>query len=93
MLDHGHALHLFRIVREAMTHALRHTKPTRIRIRAFTQAGLLLLDITDDGHEPATPGGGRGTQTMRHRAEALHGSISWDPGTAGGAKVVLTDAG
>lgn len=90
MLDHGHALHLFRIVREAMTNALRHAQPTRIRIRAFAQAGLLMLDITDDGHAPtAAPEGGRGTQTMRHRAEALHGSITWDPGTAGGTKVVL----
>ena len=90
LLDHGHALHLFRIVREAMTNALRHARPSRIRIRAFAQAGLLLLDITDDGHDTAAaPAGGRGTQTMRHRAEALQGSISWDPGTAGGTKVVL----
>lgn len=90
MLDHGHALHLYRIVREAMTNALRHAHPTRIRIRAFAERGLLLLDVTDDGHAAAAaPAAGRGTQSMRHRAQALQGSISWDPGTEGGTKVVL----
>lgn len=91
-LDHGHALHLYRIVREAISNALRHAHPGRVRIRV---SGLgedeLLLDITDDGAEPWQPseGGGQGTRGMRQRAGELHGSIDWNRGTTGGTKVVL----
>jgi signal transduction histidine kinase len=91
-LDHGHALHLFRIVREALTNALRHARPRRIRIRAAAAAGMLTLDITDEGNAAAarTHGeGGRGTASMQSRASELRGSIRWDAGTLGGTKVVL----
>ncbi len=91
-LDHGHALHLYRIVREAISNALRHARPGRVRIRVSALGeDELLLDITDDGPEPWHPGegDGQGTRGMRHRASQLHGSIGWDEGTTGGTKVVL----
>ena len=91
-LDHGHALHLYRIVREAISNALRHARPGRVRIRVSAlDAGELLLDITDDGPQPWQPGygDGQGTRGMRERAGELHGSIDWDQGTTGGTKVVL----
>lgn len=91
-LDHGHALHLYRIVREAISNALRHARPGRVRIRV-SALGVdeLLLDITDDGPEPWRPGvgDGQGTLGMRQRASELHGSIDWGRGTTGGTKVVL----
>lgn len=96
-LDHGHALHLFRIVREALTNALRHAQPERIRIRVRSDvangapAKRLLLDVTDDGAGIASGrlGAGRGTSGMQERAAELQGSIAWEAGTAGGTKVVL----
>jgi len=89
-LDESQVLHLFRISREAITNALRHGHATRLRMRVKCHDRLLLLDVTDDG-----PGmleaaqAGRGTSSMKQRAEALHGKIDWTPGTEGGTKVVL----
>lgn len=90
-LDEAQALHLFRITREAVTNALRHGHATRIRVRMRAAAGILMLDVTDDGPglAPDRSLGGRGTSSMRARAEELHGSIAWTPGTEGGTKVVL----
>jgi signal transduction histidine kinase len=92
LLDQGHALHLYRIVREAISNALKHARPGQVRIRVSALgAADLLLDITDDGPEPFAPeaGTGQGTDSMRNRADALRGSIDWEKGTTGGTKVVL----
>ena len=88
-LDDGQALHLFRIVREAVTNALRHAHPHRIGIRSRQNGGDLVLDVTDDGPGPKLAQTGAGTTAMRRRAEELHGSIHWDAGTEGGTKVLL----
>ena len=88
-LDDGQALHLFRIVREAVTNSLRHAHPQRIRIRSRRVAGDLVLDVTDDGPGPKPEQTGAGTSAMRRRAAELHGSIHWDAGTEGGTKVLL----
>ena len=88
-LDDGQALHLFRIVREAVTNSLRHARPQRIRIRSRQIGEDLVLDVTDDGPGPRPEQTGAGTSAMRRRAEELHGSIHWDAGTEGGTKVLL----
>lgn len=91
-LDEQQTLHLFRIVREAVTNALRHGHATQVRMRIRAVADELLLDLTDDGPGLPAPGAGaagRGIAGMRHRAQALHGSIGWEAGTLGGTKVIL----
>lgn len=89
-LDEGQALHLYRIVREAVSNALRHAHASRIRIRVKYAEDELLLDVTDDGAElMAKAESGSGLTNMKNRAEQLHGQISWQPGTAGGTKVLL----
>lgn len=89
-MDHGQALHLCRIVREAISNAIRHGQARQLRIRVRVAEDILLLDITDDGpglapHHPD----GRGADNMRQRAAELQGSIRWDAGTYGGTKVLL----
>lgn len=90
-LDEAQVLHLFRIVREALTNALRHGGAKHIRVRIRHVGGDLLLDFTDDGpglHDgSAQPG--RGTHSMRDRAQQLSGTIDWKAGTHGGTKVIL----
>ncbi len=90
-LDEVHVLHLFRIAREALTNALRHGHATHIRMRVGVAGDRLLFDVTDNGTgfvaDPAS--GGRGTVSMRNRAQELSGTIDWRPGTQGGTKVVL----
>lgn len=89
-LDQGQALHLFRIVREALSNALKHGQSRRIRIRVRRSGPMLMLDITDDGPGVAPDAqAGRGSENMRQRAAELHGTIAWDAGTLGGTKVVL----
>jgi signal transduction histidine kinase len=89
-LDRAQALHLFRIVREAISNAVKHTPARHIRIRSARSGNELILDITDDGagSGDGLPGG-RGTDNMRQRAAELQGSIAWDAGTLGGTKVLL----
>lgn len=86
------ALHLYRIVREAITNALRHTQARRLRVRIRVSDERLDFELTDDGAAgpPAGETGGRGIRSMKARADELDGAIAWLPGTEGGTKVLLT---
>lgn len=90
VLDRAQAMHLFRIGREAVTNAIRHANPSRVRIIVRQVGNDLIFEVTDDGHyDPARIGDGRGTRSMRSRADELHGDIRWQQGTLGGTKVHL----
>ena len=90
VLDSGHALHLHRIVREAISNTIRHAQARHLRVRVRVRGGELLLDLTDDGSGvPAVVSAGSGMRNMRSRAGGLDGRIDWAPGTEGGAKVLL----
>lgn len=89
-LDAAQSLHLFRIVREAISNAIRHAAVRLLRVRVVVQGAVLVLDITDDGsglQPQAAPS--RGMQSMQSRARELQGALHWDAGTQGGTKVVL----
>jgi signal transduction histidine kinase len=88
-LDQGQALHLFRIVREALSNALQHGAARHVRIRVARSGEHLVLDVTDDGPGNNGQPEGRGSDNMRQRAAELHGTIDWDAGTLGGTKVLL----
>jgi signal transduction histidine kinase len=85
-------LHLYRIVREAVSNVIRHAHASHVRVRVKTIDDRLYLDLTDDGsgvdQERNTRGSGLGN--MRSRASELAGDIRWAPGTEGGLKVLLT---
>ncbi|WP_020648030.1 sensor histidine kinase [Solimonas variicoloris] len=87
-LDAAQALHLYRIVREALSNALKHAQARTVRIRVRRHGGALYLDVTDDGPGVAEPPG-QGVHGMRRRAEALGGAVDWSSGTVGGTKVTL----
>ena len=90
LLDTGHALHLHRIVREAISNTIRHAQARHLRVRVRASGGELLLELTDDGSGvPAAVLAGSGMRNMRTRAGELDGRIDWVPGTEGGAKVLL----
>lgn len=89
-LDRAQGMHLFRIGREAVTNAIRHASPSRVRIVVRQVGSDLVFEVTDDGKfDPTRIGGGRGTRSMRTRADELHGDIQWQQGTLGGTKVHL----
>lgn len=89
-LDHGHALHLHRIVREALSNIVRHAQASGVRVRVAASPAQLRLEISDDGVGLLAPAsGGSGTAGMAARARALDGEISWRPASIGGTKVLL----
>ncbi len=90
-LDHERALHLYRIVREAISNVIRHARARRLRVRISHAAERLRIEMTDDGDgpPPREPGDGSGMRNMRDRASSLDGDIAWVRGTEGGTKVLL----
>ena len=90
-LDAGRALHLYRIVREAISNVIRHAQARQLRVRVGVRGEAMQVELTDDGSGAGAvaPAGGRGLDTMRERAAELAGAIDWKAGTAGGTKVLL----
>ncbi|MCX7557214.1 hypothetical protein OS187_10365 [Xanthomonadaceae bacterium JHOS43] len=91
-LDTERALHLYRIVREAISNTIRHAEARRLRVRLRCSGDQLGIELTDDGEGGAsdTARPGAGMRSMRVRAAELAGDIHWTPGTEGGTKVLLS---
>ena len=86
-LDPRNALHILRILQEAFTNTLKHTRATQIRVTTGVEDGYVTVTITDNGGgfavAQAQAGGGKGLANQQRRAQAI------------GAEIVLTanDAG
>lgn len=66
----------YRIVSEALTNVIRHTRATRCDVRLTAQADMLSVRVEDDGAGlPADLRSGVGLLSMRERAEELGGSV------------------
>lgn len=76
--NHTLALHIYRIVQEAVTNAIRHADPENIYIRLCKNETYLSVIIQDDGigFEPRKVSeGGSGIQIMKYRADLLGGTV------------------
>lgn len=74
------AIHVFRILQEALNNVARHANVTELDVRLEAGDGLLQLAITDEG--PGITGGKRdgvGLAGMRERAELLGGTLTITP--------------
>ena len=91
-LSQHQALHLFRIVREAISNTIRHAGATRLRVRVDATQERLTLELSDDGIGRGGAGRGRGTHNMRERAKELDGNVTWRDATGHGTKVILSVA-
>ncbi len=72
--DQSIALHLFRIVQEAVNNAIRHSEARHLTIRLARTGDQVLLEIRDDGKglQRGRPGrNGLGLRTMEYRAELI----------------------
>ncbi len=88
------ALHVLRIIQEAVTNTLRHANADRVEVRITSSSdaqGQLHISIHDDGRGLPTPmsTGGRGIQNMNSRAQEL-GAVLRIEGTNSGTQVELT---
>ncbi|MGJ7615294.1 MULTISPECIES: sensor histidine kinase [unclassified Variovorax] len=77
------ATQVCRVVQEALSNALRHSRATRVELRVSPQdrARSLVLEVRDNGRGLDTPAGapgslGKGLRSMRSRADAIGGELA-----------------
>ncbi len=81
-------INLTRILREAVTNALRHAHPSNLNVKISVQSGKLELAVSDDGHGmDGQRKEGHGRHNMRMRAEELGGSLAWSVAEGEGCRV------
>jgi signal transduction histidine kinase len=73
--------HVFRVVQEAVTNALRHASASKVGVSITATSGGLIAEVHDDGvgFDPGGSGIGSrrlGLTSMRERAERLGGTLS-----------------
>lgn len=79
----------YRILREAVTNAIRHAGPARLTVSVRHRPGELELVVSDDGRGRTgdSRGAGRGIVGMAERAGLLGGELVAGPRPAGGFQV------
>jgi len=81
----------YRIAQEAITNVARHSraKTCRVRLSVDRGAGVLEVEITDDGvGMPEDRVAGVGLSSMRERAEELGGTLAVEPRRESGTRVL-----
>jgi PAS domain S-box-containing protein len=78
LLSDEHALHVYRIVQEALANVARHAGARRVTVRLARQGSRVVATVRDDGigfdPESVRPGG-LGLVTMRERAALIGGAL------------------
>lgn len=91
-LTPGSALHVLRVVQEAITNVIKHAQADTLWLSASANADSVQVQISDNGIGlPAQPvSSGRGLTNMRHRAAALGAQAAWTARPEGGTRFTLT---
>jgi signal transduction histidine kinase len=90
-LDPTAAIHVYRVLQEAVNNVARHSGVRHASVRLRCDARALQLEIEDHGKglDPETARRGLGLIAMRERAELLHGSLELARPAKGGTLVRL----
>jgi len=92
VMSPSHALHLFRIVQEAINNALRHSRALEISVAIRSQGNEWEISVEDDGRGmPGNRGMGNGLANMKERAEKSGWKICWLPGDPRGTVVKINN--
>ncbi len=88
-LPPGVDLAAFRIVQEALTNIIRHSRARTARVRVERRAEAVAVTVEDDGPAAGrnTGSGGNGLVGMRERAAGLGGTVTAGPRGDGGWRV------
>jgi signal transduction histidine kinase len=84
------AAHIYRLVQEAVTNAIRHGKAESIKLILTRNDDNITLTIKDNGvglPNKLPPSIGIGFRTMKYRAESIQGSLTIDKNPTGGTIV------
>lgn len=84
----------YRIVQEALTNTVRHSRAAHIDVTVRVEEEMLALEVVDDGsagrdYDPDATSG-HGIRGMNERVEALGGDFSAGPTEAGGFRVAAS---
>jgi signal transduction histidine kinase len=85
------AIHVYRILQEALNNVLRHAQASEVWVRAEYTPATLRLVVEDHGvgFPAVSAGGGIGLISMRERAGLIGGSIDFSRPASGGACLTL----
>ena len=88
--DPAVAIHVYRIVQESITNALKHAQASRVDVMLIQKNGMVTLTVSDDGvglpANNAVPEG-MGLRIMDYRARMISGTFELGSGPAGGTVV------
>jgi signal transduction histidine kinase len=92
-LKSTHAFHLFRIIQEAVTNAVKHSRTNRLEI-IFNEKMGWRVEVRDfgtgsSGESEVKKSGGNGLRNMRARAEMVGWEITWGNNTPCGTVVTI----
>ncbi len=96
-VDKKIAINLYRIVQEALTNAIKHSRATLVVLRLETDGDKLVLTITDDGvgfrtdqHGSALRSTGLGLVGIRERANIMNAELRVITEVGSGSEISLT---
>jgi signal transduction histidine kinase len=90
-LDQMTAIHVYRVLQEAINNVARHAGTREAWVRLHNDASGLRLEVEDHGTGVSREGRrGLGLVTMRERADLVGGTIAFDRPSAGGTLVRFT---
>lgn len=90
-LEPPDALHVLRLLQEALTNALKHARATRVRMVTRNQGSHVEIRVEDDGDgfDLATAQRGRGLKSQQRRAQRLGGSLKIESSPGQGTRLSL----
>jgi len=85
-------IHIYRIVQEAVTNAIKHGSPRHVLIECKSGPGRRVITVTDDGEgfSPRPDSAGMGLHLMRYRAELIGAKLDVCRGPDRGCVVTCT---
>jgi signal transduction histidine kinase len=87
----AHAIHIYRILQEALNNVVKHSKANEAFVRLQYKNGFMYLDVEDHGVGlPSVMPGGLGLIAMRERAELIGGALNLSQPPQGGTLMRLT---
>jgi signal transduction histidine kinase len=90
-LDHGVAIHLYRVLQEALNNVARHSKSTSAQVRLTYLPETVVLEVEDRGIGfGKRESKGMGLISMRERAGLVNGRVEFLDAEGGGALMRLT---
>jgi signal transduction histidine kinase len=80
----------YRIVQEALTNVVKHAAPARCRVSVRVTAGVVAIEVADDGTRDSGGRPGHGLVGMRERVALYDGEFAAGPAPSGGFTVTAT---